>query len=126
MKSFLNLRTFVGCLFVLLSCQEKPVTPDVKTLYKAAPKGVVTRWASAENPNALKGKGGMSNKGAKGDAYTLIAPNSTKVIFDQKGAGIITKIWSGNSIRFKKRRWTESSHQYVLGRFKKTCGFSAF
>lgn len=28
----------------------------------------------------------------------MIAPKSTKVIFDQTGAGIITKIWSANSI----------------------------
>lgn len=73
---------------------------EISKLYKAAPQGVETRWASAENPNAEKGKGGMSNKGAKGDAYTLIAPGSTKVIFEQKGAGLITKMWSANSLRW--------------------------
>ena len=40
----------------------------------------------------------MTNKGAKGDAYTLIAPGTSKIIFDQNGAGMITKIWSANSL----------------------------
>ncbi len=91
-------------LFLMFSCsnQESGFNPSsIKQLYKAAPGNVHTRWASAENVSAEKGKGGMSNKGAKGDAYTLIAPNDTKVIFDQKGAGIITKIWSANSLLWK-------------------------
>jgi len=45
---------------------------------------VETRWASAENPDAKKGMDGMSNHGAKGDAYILIAPAERKVIFDRK------------------------------------------
>ncbi|MCT4589540.1 MAG: DUF2961 domain-containing protein [Carboxylicivirga sp.] len=92
----------IGVTLVLLTaCQnnaDEYSASSIKALYKAAPDGVQTRWASAENVNAEKGKGGMSNKGAKGDAYTLIAPGSTKVIFDQQGAGIITKIWSANSL----------------------------
>ncbi|TKG91884.1 DUF2961 domain-containing protein [Puteibacter caeruleilacunae] len=89
-------------MIAFASCQQKTEAPsysleDMKTLYKAAPEGVETRWASAENPNAEKGKGAMTNKGAKGDAYTLIDAHTTKVIFDQKGAGVITKIWSANS-----------------------------
>ena len=74
---------------------------QIKELYKAAPEGVQTRWASAENVDAQKGKGGMTNKGAKGDAYTLIAPGTTKTIFNQTGTGIITKIWSANSLVWK-------------------------
>ncbi|WP_136464777.1 glycoside hydrolase family 172 protein [Flagellimonas onchidii] len=93
-------------VIVLVRCTESQkqssyALDDINTLYKKAPEGVETRWVSAENSSAEKGKGGTSNKGAKGDAYTLIAPNSTKVIFDQKGAGIITKIWSANSILWK-------------------------
>jgi hypothetical protein len=89
-------------IVMMVACVPKEsahVSPGhFKILYKAAPEGVQTRWASAENVNAEKGKGGMSNKGAKGDAYTLIAPGTTQTIFDQKGAGIITKIWSANSL----------------------------
>lgn len=99
-----------NCLIILFFAQLFACSPatqnefsvsQIKDLYRAAPENVETRWASAENPNAEKGKGAMSNKGAKGDAYTLIAPNSTKVIFDQQGAGMITKIWSANSLLWK-------------------------
>jgi len=87
---------------LLISCtQNQPAVfsvSQINDLYRAAPEGVETRWASAENVKAEKGKGGMTNKGAKGDAYTLIAPGESKVIFDQKGAGLITKIWSANSL----------------------------
>lgn len=94
-----------GIILVLfVSCKDHSNNfscSSITTLYKAAPEGVQTRWTSAENVNAEKGKGGMSNKGAKGDAYTLIAPGTSKVIFDQEGAGIITKIWSANSLLWK-------------------------
>ncbi|BDD08334.1 hypothetical protein FUAX_07660 [Fulvitalea axinellae] len=73
----------------------------IKEFYKAAPEGVRTRWVSAENPNATKGKGGTTNKGAKGDAYILLGPGEKAVIFDQKGAGIITKMWVASSIQWK-------------------------
>ncbi len=91
-------------LLVLFSCStgQKEFNPDhISQLYRAAPEDVHSRWASAENVNAEKGKGGMSNQGAKGDAYVLIAPGERKVIFDQKGAGMITKIWSANSLLWK-------------------------
>jgi len=88
----------------LSSCQTKDngFNPDIiGQYYKAAPEDVETRWASSENKNAGKGRGGMTNKGAKGDAYTLIAPGTSCTIFDQKGAGMITKIWSANSALWK-------------------------
>lgn len=104
MKRFKTLLTLLS-LVLFFSCSQKKEDDfsisQIKELYRAAPKNVETRWASAENPDAEKGKGARSNKGAKGDAYTLIAPNSTKVIFDQKGAGVITKIWSANSLLWK-------------------------
>ena len=100
MKStILVLSAFITSTMLSCTSKEEAFNPDsIKHLYKAAPENVHTRWASAENVQALKGKGGMSNKGAKGDAYTLIAPGERKVIFDQKGAGMITRIWSGNSL----------------------------
>lgn len=104
MKSISKLILGVG-LLTMASCTQKQndefSLAQVNDLYRAAPASVETRWASAENVNAEKGKGAISNKGAKGDAYTLIAPNSTKVIFDQQGAGMITKIWSANSLLWK-------------------------
>lgn len=101
MKKLFNLSGIIVILLIISCTSKEPVefSPNqISQLYKAAPENVHTRWASAENVNAEKGKGGINNKGAKGDAYTLIAPGTSKVIFDQKGAGMITKIWSANSL----------------------------
>lgn len=101
MNSITKLLLGAAVLFMASCTQNQPTefsVSQINDLYRAAPEGVQTRWASAENVNAEKGKGGMTNKGAKGDAYTLIAPGESKVIFDQKGAGMITKIWSANSV----------------------------
>ena len=70
---------------------------DLKKYYMAAPEGVETRWISSENKNGEKGKAGMTNKGAKGDAFSMIGPKDTLVILDQRGSGIITKMWMANS-----------------------------
>ena len=104
MKRLFNLSGIILILLIISCTSQRPVefSPDqIGQLYKAAPENVHTYWASAENVDAEKGKGGMSNKGAKGDAYTLIAPGTSEVIFDQKGAGMITKIWSANSLLWK-------------------------
>ncbi|MGQ7871029.1 glycoside hydrolase family 172 protein [Sunxiuqinia sp. sy24] len=101
----------ISSLVVYAACSTKQEgfnPAQINQLYKAAPEGVKSRWASAENVNAEKGKGGMTNKGAKGDAYTLIAPGTSKVIFNQEGAGMITKIWSANSLV-----WTPENRRKV-------------
>jgi len=67
--------------------------PGIRELYQAPPQGVHSRWASAENLYAEKGQGGATNQGAKGDAFFIVAPGEKKTIFDQKGAGLITRIW---------------------------------
>lgn len=92
---------------------------DIQEYYKAAPEGVETRWISSENKTGEKGKGGMTNKGAKGDAFSMIGPGDTLTIFDQKGSGIITKIWSANSIQWMKEdRRKLSIHMYWDGEDK--------
>ncbi len=98
---FLSLLFALIC-FVLGGCVAKRRyhLSDIHQFYKPAPPGVQTRWVSAENMSAAKGKGAMSNKGAKGDAYILIPPGKKQVIFDQTGPGIITKIWSANGLRW--------------------------
>lgn len=98
---------------LLLACQqtkeEETFFPsDIKKYYKAAPEGVETRWISSENKNGEKGQGGLTNKGAKGDAFSMIGPKDTLIIFDQKGAGIITKIWAANSFG-----WTHENRRKV-------------
>lgn len=100
MKTFIS--SFIIGTLLFCSCQsggsELHDMSFVNKYYLKAPQSIETRWVSAENPDGLKSGGGKSNKGAKGDAYTLIAPNSKKIIFNQEGSGIITKIWSANSI----------------------------
>ncbi|MFS4454951.1 glycoside hydrolase family 172 protein [Maribacter sp. 2304DJ31-5] len=97
-------------IIAVLSCSEKKeeviFSPqDVTTLYKAAPKGVETRWASGENINAEKGSGGQSNKGAKGDAFLIVAPGEKKVIFDEEGAGMINRMWmTGTMMQMREIR----------------------
>ncbi len=109
----LNLISGVAFALLLGSCGVPSKNYDplaaINQYSMKAPEGVETRWVSAENPTGEPGKGGITNKGAKGDAYTLIAPNSKHVIFDQTGAGIITKIWSANSII-----WNEDMRRNVI------------
>jgi len=70
---------------------------NINEYYMAAPEGVETRWISSENKQGEKGMAGMTNKGAKGDAFSMIGPHDTLVILDHKGSGIITKMWMANS-----------------------------
>jgi len=57
------------------------------------PKDVESRWISFENPTGAKGRGGMENKGAKGDASRWIRAGDSIVLADIHGAGIINRIW---------------------------------
>jgi len=54
---------------------------------------VISRWASFENPDAEKGKGGKTNKGAKGYPYHVMQPGESVTLLDVKGAGVINRIW---------------------------------
>ncbi|WP_422351058.1 glycoside hydrolase family 172 protein [Flagellimonas sp.] len=101
MKNLLNVVVLLPFI-TLVGCNQpkegKAFTPsDIEKYYLAAPEGVETRWISSENKKGEKGKGGLTNKGAKGDAFSMIGPKDTLVIFDQQGPGIITKIWAANS-----------------------------
>lgn len=57
------------------------------------PSRVKSRLSSFENPNGLKGKGGQSNKTAKGHAFERMMPGETKSLLDIQCAGIIQRIW---------------------------------
>jgi hypothetical protein len=86
---------------VLAACSTKPEEnkyEQFSAYYLAAPKGVKTRWISPENPSGEKGKGGMTNKGAKGNAFYIVQPGETKVLMDVKGAGIIQRFWMSGTI----------------------------
>lgn len=67
-------------------------------LYTAPDPDVNTRWISPENPTGEKGKGGLTNKGAKGNAFYIIQPGETKTLMDVKGAGIVQRMWMSGTI----------------------------
>jgi hypothetical protein len=67
-------------------------------LYMAPDVNVHSRWVSSENPTGEKGMGGLTNRGGKGNAFLVIPPGEVNTIFDVKGAGIITRMWSSGSI----------------------------
>jgi hypothetical protein len=78
---------------------------SAQELYQPPAPNTRTRWVSPENPTGGKGQGGKINKGAKGNAFFVIAPGEKKIIFDQKGAGIIKRIWvSGTIARSPEQR----------------------
>ncbi|MCG8306920.1 MAG: DUF2961 domain-containing protein [Cytophagales bacterium] len=107
-----------GCTTAVVK-EEKFVLNDIEKYYKAAPEGVKTRWISSENKKGEKGRGGMTNKGAKGDAFSMIGPGDTLVIFDQRGPGIITKMWVANSFGWtQENRRKVSIHMYWDGATK--------
>jgi len=99
----LKMRTWIGLIvistLILGGCTEgdQEVVSRTKItandLFRAAPEDVQSRWSSAENLYAEKGKGGTSNRGAKGDAFFIVAPGEERIILDEQGAGLITRIW---------------------------------
>ena len=87
-RSLATATLLLSCLYVLTAAGQGALD----ALYQK-PAGVQTRWASFENPMALKGRGGMENKGAKGHALDLIRPGETKTLLDVKGSGTIRRFW---------------------------------
>lgn len=57
------------------------------------PRGRETRWVSFENTTGAKGKAAMCNRGAKGSAFSTVAPFETKQLLNFAGRGIIRRIW---------------------------------
>ena len=78
----------LSLLFALTSAGQD----SLDALYRK-PAGVQSRWASFENPGALKGQGGKENKGAKGHAFDMLKAGETKTLMDVKGSGTIRRIW---------------------------------
>lgn len=57
------------------------------------PAGTQSRVTSPENTNAEKCKGGMTNSGAKGHAFTTLKARETKTLLEVSGQGIIQRMW---------------------------------
>jgi hypothetical protein len=80
---FLTGFSFAICAAALAQERELYVVPD----------GVESRWSSFENPHAAKGKGGAENQTAKGHAFEVVLPGQSRTLLDEKGAGIVQRIW---------------------------------
>lgn len=63
-----------------------------RALY-SLPKGIVTRWASAENPDAAKGAGGKDLFGRKGRAWLQPKAGECLLMAHGEGSGTIRRIW---------------------------------
>ncbi|HHU97784.1 MAG: DUF2961 domain-containing protein [Bacteroidota bacterium] len=85
----------IACMVMALTSL---FTTRAQNLYQAPDPSMKTRWVSPENPTGEPGKGGMTNKGAKGNAFFIISPGEIKTIFDVKGAGIINRMWLSGTI----------------------------
>jgi hypothetical protein len=57
------------------------------------PAGVTSRVSSPENLNGLKGKGAMTNNGAKGSAFTSVKAGTSITLLDVREPGSIQRIW---------------------------------
>lgn len=84
-------------LLVLVFISELNVV-IAQELYTAPDPDVKTRWISPENPTGEKGKAGMTNKGAKGNAFYIIQPGTTQTLMDVQGAGIVQRMWMSGTI----------------------------
>ncbi len=63
---------------------------------------VQSRWISFENPHGEKGQGGVSNKEAKGAAFSTIPAGKEVVLMDVEGSGLIHRMWFTLSDRSPK------------------------
>lgn len=71
---------------------------SAQDLYSAPDPDMKTRWISPENPSGAKGQAGLTNSGAKGNAFYIIQPDETKTLMDVKGAGIVQRMWMSGTI----------------------------
>lgn len=66
---------------------------DINSLF-TMPEGVESRWASAENPKAEKGKAAKKNGGRKGNSFFEMKPGEQYILAEESGvSGTIRRIW---------------------------------
>jgi hypothetical protein len=76
-------------MVVAARAQPTPVT-DLYSL----PGGIVTRWATAENPRGERGQGGLENAGRKGRAFVSMPAGKQQVLAEVTGtSGVVRRIW---------------------------------
>jgi hypothetical protein len=65
----------------------------METPLYAIPNGVVTRWASPENPDALPGAAGTANHGRKGRPCAPLNAGETLTLAHAEGCGTVRRFW---------------------------------
>lgn len=68
------------------------ISVNAQELYRI-PDGRQSRVSSFENLNGVKGKGGMTNHSAKGNAFESLKAGESKSLLNLNSAGIIQRIW---------------------------------
>jgi len=71
---------------------------ETSPLY-SLPRSVETRWASPENPDAMRGAGGRAGGGRKGAAWLPLAPGESTVLAHADGPGTVRRLWATISDR---------------------------
>lgn len=66
---------------------------ETRDLYRRPPPGAQSRWVSFENPGGEKGRGGVTNRTAKGSAFEGLASGQTKALLDVRGSGLLNRLW---------------------------------
>ena len=91
------MKKYIYQLSIILLCFVNQST-FAQDLFIAPDPDIKTRWISPENPTGAKGQAGLTNKGAKGNAFYIIQPGATQILMDVKGAGIVQRMWMSGTI----------------------------
>ncbi|MGC4036466.1 MAG: DUF2961 domain-containing protein [Chitinophagaceae bacterium] len=79
-------------ILIVLSLMIVAFSLQAQQLFQMPPN-TQSRVSSFENPNGAKGKGGQTNKTAKGNAFEWMKPGETKTLLSITGEGTIQRIW---------------------------------
>ncbi len=119
MNDFLRYVLFCVVLFSI-GCHSSEQPPGYDShnrqdrIYHLPSGEVHTRWFSFENPQGARGKGGMSNRQAKGNAYIQLRGGDSVTLCDVKGAGIINRIWMTTSCLLGYQGLDKYPREYML------------
>lgn len=83
-------------LFFTFLCSQ--LVTKAQILYTPPPANTHSKWASAENITGAKGKGALTNKGAKGNPFVTLESGKKLELLHVKGSGIIHRIWMSGTI----------------------------
>ncbi|MFT3702620.1 MAG: DUF2961 domain-containing protein [Agriterribacter sp.] len=93
----MNITHLVSSIIIIaILCN--PGILNAQEIYQAPAATTKTKWISPENPTGAKAMGGLTNKGAKGNAFFTLKAGEQLVLMDVKGTGIINRMWLSGTI----------------------------